>query len=155
MPYASHMERKAEDTDTIDGVVGALYATISGPAGPRDWTRLRPLFAPGARLLRTMHTAGTATAHAMSVEDFVTVAGDNLARAGFFEIKIARRTEEFGHIAHVFSTYEARHSLEEPPFARGINSLQLFFDGARWQITSLLWDNETTENPIPAAYLTS
>lgn len=142
-----------DDTGSIDAVMRGLYATISGPAGPRDWDRFRALFTISGKLLRVTAGGPRATANEMGVEDFVKIAGDNLARAPFFEVEIARRAVEFGHIAHVFSTYEARLEPEGAPFARGINSVQLFLDGHIWQIVSLMWDQESPERPIPAEYL--
>jgi hypothetical protein len=41
------------------------------------------------------------------------------------------------------------------PFARGINSFQLFFDGTRWWILTIYWQEETPEHPLPAEYLPS
>jgi hypothetical protein len=50
-------------------------------------------------------------------------------KEGFYEKEIARRTEQFGNIAHVWSIYESRHNENDPePFMRGINSTQLFND---------------------------
>ncbi|MHB1559571.1 MAG: hypothetical protein ACYC61_19155 [Isosphaeraceae bacterium] len=42
---------RAEDVRSIDAILASLYGTISGPAGPRDWDRLRGLCLPGARLI--------------------------------------------------------------------------------------------------------
>ncbi|MFT7665504.1 MAG: hypothetical protein ACI87A_003742, partial [Planctomycetota bacterium] len=64
-----------------------------------------------------------------------------------------RKVEQFGHIAHVFSTYE---SVAEPggePFDRGINSFQLMRDENRWWVITIYWDRESEANPIPAKYL--
>jgi hypothetical protein len=73
---------------------------------------------------------------------------------GFYEKEIERRTEQFGQIAHVWSTYESRHSPDDPePFMRGINSIQLFNDGSRWWIVNIYWQQETPTDPIPPAYL--
>jgi hypothetical protein len=77
-------------------------------------------------------------------------------KEGFFEKEVARQTEVFGHIAHVFSTYESRHSLEDAkPFARGINSIQLMNDGKRWWIITIYWQAEDDKNPLPEKYLKS
>lgn len=74
-------------------------------------------------------------------------------KEGFFEKEIARRTESFGQIAHVFSTYEARHSPDdEKPFLRGINSIQLMSDGKRWWIVTIFWQAEDEKNPLPEKY---
>ena len=36
---------------------------------------------------------------------------------------------------------------------RGINSIQLFYDGTRWWVLSVFWDNERPDQPIPEQYL--
>jgi len=76
------------------------------------------------------------------------------AEHGFYEKEIARRTEQFGRIAHVWSIYESRQNPGDPePFMRGINSIQLFCDGSRWWIVSIYWQQESPEYPIPEKYL--
>jgi hypothetical protein len=50
------------------------------------------------------------------------------------------------------TTYEARDREDGAPIARGINSIQLLFDQGRWWIVSVMWDNETRENPIPGEF---
>jgi hypothetical protein len=53
-----------------------------------------------------------------------------------------------------FSTYESRHDAKDVvPFARGINSFQLFFDGTRWWILTIYWQEEVPENPLPPEFL--
>ena len=57
-------------------------------------------------------------------------------------------------VTHIFSAYESKRAASDPkPFARGINSIQLFNDGARWWVVGVLWDNERPDKPIPAAFL--
>ena len=36
---------------------------------------------------------------------------------------------------------------------RGINSIQMMHDGARWWIVNIFWDGEREGSPIPARYL--
>jgi hypothetical protein len=36
---------------------------------------------------------------------------------------------------------------------RGINSIQLFYDGNRWWIVTVYWQQESTAHPIPEKYL--
>jgi hypothetical protein len=144
------------DTDGIDAVVHSLYDTISGPAGEeRDWDRFRTLFAPGARLIRTsIGSDGAPHALAMDVHQYEANVTDLFLRESFYEIEIARRVDVFGNVAHVFSTYEARHEMDDAePFKRGINSIQLFHDGNRWCVMNMLWDNEREDNPLPDEYL--
>src|SRR5207237_10104872 len=73
---------------------------------------------------------------------------------GFYEKEVARRVEQFGQIAHVWSTYESRHAPNDAaPFMRGINSIQLFKDGKRWWIVSIYWQHENAGRPMPSEYL--
>ena len=61
---------------------------------------------------------------------------------------IVSRVQTFGNVAQVFSSYESRHAPGEAPFARGINSFQLVYDGKRWWVVSILWDEERPDNPL-------
>ncbi len=144
------------DVASIDAILTAVYDVISGPAGQaRDWDRFRGLFHPAARLIPTGRTAeGGRVARAMTPDEYVTRSAPLLERDGFFETEIARRTEQYGSIAHVFSTYESRRTLQdEKPFMRGINSFQLFHDGQRWWVVTIYWEGESPDRPIPAQYL--
>lgn len=141
------------DVESIDAIITALYDVISGPAGqPRNWNRMRSLFIPGGRLMPTGTRQGTKTMRVLEVNDYIALSGPQLERTGFRERELARRTEQFGHIAHVFSTYEGRAEAEGMA-VRGINSIQLMNDGTRWWVVSVLWEAERPETPLPAKYL--
>jgi hypothetical protein len=146
------------DVAAMDSILAALYDVISGPAGqPRDWDRMRALFAPGARLIPTVYRADSVPSlRVWDVEQYITLVGPRLESSGFFEREVARRTERYGGVVQVFSTYESRRASADPaPFARGINSIQLWFDGRRWWIVTVYWESERPNNPIPPAYLKS
>ena len=144
---------RAADTDSIGNAVRAVYESISGPAGARDWVRFRALFAPGARLIPMRPGADGPAAVVMTPEDYISRTGPILERAAFYENETAARVEIFGAIAHVFSTYESRRAPGEKPFARGINSFQLIRQGNQWKVMTILWDSERDGNPIPEKYL--
>ena len=148
-----------EDVDSLDAIIRAAYDVISGKAGEeRDWSRLRSLFMPGARLIPTSREAGVKipdghTPEPLDVGSYIARVNDYFEKNGFFETEIARRTEQFGQIAHAFSTYESRHDpTDAEPFMRGINSIQLFNDGKRWWIVTIYWEHEQ-DSPIPERYL--
>jgi hypothetical protein len=144
------------DVSSPDAILAALYQVISGPAGQRrDWNRFRSLFLPGARLIPTSpKPTGGERAQTLTPDDYVARAGPYLEKNGFFEKEVARKAERFGGIMQVFSTYESRHAASDSkPFARGINSIQLFFDGSRWWIVTVLWEEESRSNPLPAKFL--
>jgi hypothetical protein len=144
------------DVKSIDAIMTAVYDVISGPAGSkRNWDRMKSLFIPGARLIPTnMTPAGTYASHTLSVDDYISRAEPFFEKDGFYEKEVARRTESFGQIAHVFSTYESRHAPGDPkPFQRGINSFQLMNDGTRWWVVTIFWQGEDQKNPLPEKYL--
>jgi hypothetical protein len=155
----SKSEPDPADVASIDAIICAAYDVISGPAGKkRDWNRERSLFHPGARLIPTASEAGKVDVdlapQILDVEGFIARAESTFKKGGFYEKEIARRVEQFGQIAHVWSTYESRHDPEDAkPFMRGINSIQLFNDGKRWWILSIYWQHENAAYPIPKKYL--
>jgi putative nucleotidyltransferase with HDIG domain len=143
-----------DDTGSIESTVAALYQCISGPPGARDWARFQALFVPEAHLVFSGKTKdGTALHTAMTPTEFADQSKPYFLKEGFFESSIANKIDQFGTVAHVFSTYESRHEKAGKPFSRGINSIQLLFDGKRWWVVSLVWDSERADNPIPAKYL--
>jgi hypothetical protein len=144
------------DVASLDAIVTALYDVISGPAGQaRDWNRFRSLFIPGARLIPSVHPPNATVRTAVwTPEQYAERAGANLTRNGFFEHEIGRSTDSFGAITQIFSAYESKRTAADPkPFARGINSIQLFNDGTRWYVVTIFWDSERPDNPIPDKYL--
>lgn len=155
-PVTPRAEARPADVASIDAIVDALYDCISGPAGPRDWDRLRHLFLPGARLIPCRKPPGSdaAEARVLSVDEFIAIVEPNAKKQGFFEREVHRRLDRFGAVAQVFSTYESRHAADDPrPFVRGINSFQLFFDGKRWWVVTIFWDSERPDQPIPPEHL--
>jgi hypothetical protein len=147
---------RPEDVVSMESILSALYDVISGPAGQqRDWDRMRYLFVPDARLIPAVYRPDSVpTLRPWTVDQYISQVGPRLESGGFFEREIARRTERYGGVVHVFSTYESRRTAADPaPFARGINSIQLWNDGRRWWIVTIYWEGERAANPIPAAYL--
>jgi len=144
---------RAADSESIDSAVKAVYEVISGPAGPREWTRFRALFADGARLIPVRVTPQGGAPQVWTPDEYAQHAGEYFQKNGFYESEAARHLETFGNIAHVFSTYESRHAPGEKPFARGINSFQLAKVGDSWKIVTIMWDAERADNPIPEKYL--
>ena len=147
------------DVETVDGIITALYASISGPMGEvRDFDRFRSLFADDARLIPTGPVGPQSPQGyvALTPEGYWERSSEALAQIGFTEAEIGRTTETFGRITHVFSTYESyREDQGTPaePFARGINSIQLVEAEGRYWILTVFWDSERPDNPIPDRYI--
>jgi hypothetical protein len=155
-PAATAPAANPADVGSIDAIIAAVYDVISGPPGKkRDWDRMRSLFIPGARLIPTgARPPGEYRSRVLSVDEYIQRSSPLLEKEGFFEREVSRQTEQFGQIAHVFSTYESKHSADDAkPFARGINSIQLMNDGKRWWIVTIFWQGEDEKNPLPEKYL--
>ncbi len=155
-PVSAQAESKTTvyNLTTIDGVLEALYGSISGDKGEeRDWKTFRRLFVEGARLIPSGRNQEGELAHTvMTPEDYIERSGPYLVENGFFEEEINRETDRFGQMAQVFSTYTSRNTEGGPLIARGINSIQLFNDGDRWWVVTIMWAGEREDLSIPQAY---
>ena len=147
---------RPEDVSSIDAIVKALYDVISGDSGQaRDWNRMRSLFVPGGKLMPLgRRPDGSTGLRVMEVNDYIALSGPQLEAVGFREREIARRTEQFGHMAHVFSTYEGTLTTRNQTI-RGINSIQLMNDGTRWWVMNVFWEAESPTLQLPPEYLTT
>jgi hypothetical protein len=146
---------RAEDVGSIDGIMKAFYEVVSGPAGvPRQWSRDRTLYIPGVRFVAmTVNQKNEPVARVVDHQQFVDSSDSAVTGKGFFEWEIHRETKRFGNIAHIFSTYESHITKEGPVIARGVNSIELFWDGKRWWIAGAIWDEERKDNPLPRDFL--
>src|SRR5881409_666936 len=111
----SKSEANPDDVASIDAIIGAVYDSISGAAGKkRDWDRERSLYFPGARLIPTAIKAGGENVdlapQILDIDGFIARVEPFFEENGFYEKEIARRVEQFGQIAHVWSIYESRHN---------------------------------------------
>jgi len=149
------------DAASVDAIVSALYAAVShGPDAFPDFDRLRGIhlyvgmFIPPKRPGAEFSVMDVDAFAERSRKSAASRKESSPAPTGFFEREIARRTDCFGNVCQVFSTYESRHSpADAKPFERGINSIQLLRDGNRWWIASVAWDAERPDNPLPPEYL--
>ncbi len=133
------------DDEEIGAEIDEMYAMISGPAGPRDWSRQERCFLPEARQVRTWVDAdGAAQMLSMSLGYYAANTTPFFAENAFFEVETERRIDRFGNIAHVWSHYEARNAPDDStPERSGVNSIQLFNHPERgWRIVHMIWDNK-------------
>jgi hypothetical protein len=133
------------DLAGIDAAIRGVYEVISGPPGQkRDFDRMRSLFAPGA----TMKAIGPKGLHGGSVEDYIARDKDILERDGFTERELGRRLQLWGGLATAWSSYDGR-TANGSFHERGINSFELVKIDGKWLIASILWQEETPDNPLP------
>lgn len=150
------LEATTAEVSSIDAIIKTLYEVISGPAGQRrNWNKFRSLFRPEARLNAVgKDLNGKAKLTTMTQEDYIRNVGPMFDEKGFFEKEIGRSQEKYGNMVHVFSAYETRFTAANGKVeARGINSIQLVQKDGRFWILNIMWNPESSDNPIPEKYL--
>ena len=90
----------------------------------------------------------------MDHQQYVNANDRSFVTGGFHEREISRIVRRFGNIAHVFSVYEYTND-DKTVKGRGVNSIELFWDGSRWWISFAGWDGERPGNPISKEFLPS
>lgn len=148
-------DRPVPAYDSIDSVIAALYATVSGPAGREiDWDSERDLYHPAARLMRTgVDDERRPWIKVMTLDDYIEDTAPFLAENDFYEVEVGREVDHFGNVAQVRSVYEARrHPGAAELLKRGVNLIQLYHDGSRWRALSVLWDNERDGWSVPPSW---
>ena len=110
----------------------AAYDVISGPAGPRNWDRLRSLCLPQVRFTQVGKAQECGIfVISWGIDDFVRDATDIFSKDPFYENGIVNQAEGYGNMMQILSSYESRHTPTEKLFQRGINSFQVLNDGKR------------------------
>ena len=144
-----------EDVESPASIVHALYDVISTPAGEMpDWERWNTLFIPEARLIALGASGEREVGYSTwTAEEYREQVGEYLEENPFFEIEVSHTSEQFGNMVHRFSTYESYRSMNEEPFSRGINSIQLLYMEDRWWVVTILWQSEDSRFPLPEKYL--
>lgn len=153
---AAWPEADPADVRTLDGILQAYYEVVSGPAGDaRDWDRDKSLHVPGALVVITRSgDDGGVVVDRMTISEYHDRQPGPAASA-FYEYEIHRVVQERGTTVHVWSTYEHTSTPGGAPEGRGINSIELVWDGARYWITSWSYDGRDDAPPVPAEYLPS
>lgn len=145
---------RAEDVETLDGIMEAYYEVVSRPVGTApDRERDEWIHHPDALVAITgVGADGAPVIRTMTLSEYHDRFGAADADA-FFEWEVHRVVQRFGNVAHVWSTYASSREPGGDVFGRGINSIQLYHDGSRWWITSWIFDQERAGNEIPAEFL--
>jgi len=137
------------DLAGIDQAIRGVYEVISGPPGQkRDFDKMRSMFAPGA----TLKAIGPKGLRGGSLEDYISRNSAVLEKEGFTERELCLRIEVWGGLATAWSAYQGR-TANGSFHERGINSFQLVKVDGKWLVASILWQEETPDNPLPANLL--
>ncbi len=140
--------------NTLDGIMKAYYVVAVKKGGKVSYQLDSCLHIknPGIGILQ-IGKDGKPVMHYMTLKEYHKKVDGQLEKDGFDEKEISRKVEHFGNMYHVWSTYESRNEAGGPVIERGINSVELYFDGARFWITGWTFDSERKDNPLPKEYL--
>jgi hypothetical protein len=145
---------RPDDVASVEGIMRAFYEVVNvAPDAPRQWGRDRTLYSPWIRFVATGKSPSGRPEVVSWTQQQLVDATEPLIREGFREREIHRVERRYGHIVHIDSTYETFIGLETPKRSRGVNSIELYFDGTRWWIASVMWQSEDAEHPIPTELL--
>jgi len=159
LPSASSQTNPAKSYDndvvSVQSVLDAYYDCISGPIGQvRDFDRLKNLFHPSGRLVYSHWNEDSSKASTLifNIDEFIDQMG-YLDKKGFYEHEVSNVIHTFSSVTQVFSTYKFRAEDNSIPQGQGITSYEIFFDGNRYWILSMLWSAENDKYKIPSRYL--
>ena len=154
---AQTITKYGDNVSTLDGTIKAYYDVVTvkkgdQPSYKRDSLIHWPNVSVGAA---GINKSGKPSIHYMTLKEYHRLADPGLEKDGFYEKELSRKVEKFGSIYHVWSTYESRNEPTGPIIERGINSIELFYDGTRFWILGWFYDGERKDNPIPKEYLSN
>lgn len=138
---------------TPAALLDALDDAISGP-GTKDFACLQSLFIPGARLvpiqkLQEPTPAGLEIGmRPLTIEQYLDLAKKR--QYAIYEKQTGWKSEQFGNIAEIWTTYTVSKEHGGAAVARGVNSFQAIYDGKQWKILELMWQGEGKELPLPS-----
>ncbi|NGP89725.1 hypothetical protein [Fodinibius halophilus] len=144
---------KAQDA-SADAVIDDLYNTISfSPDNDPDYDAFETLFTQNSRLISVGDTSSVTLTPADYKKAMLRQREEGKIIA-FKEYELHRKTEQYGPILHLFSTYQAE--LQTPDgdtILRGINGIQMMKKDGQWKVVSLIWHEEDKAHPLPKKYL--
>jgi hypothetical protein len=99
------------DEDAIGAAIDEMYAMISGPAGPRDWSRQASCFLAEAQQVRTwVDENGRPQMKSMSLDDYARDTQPFFDANPFYEIETDRRID-FSAISRTYGALTKRVPL--------------------------------------------
>ncbi|SFQ50083.1 hypothetical protein [Parafilimonas terrae] len=141
------------DEAAIKQAVDNAYKSLGFSAGTQPaFDSIQYAFIPQAQLINFIAD----TAQILSIGDFVKAYKNYVETSkvqSFSEEEIYGRTDQYGKIAQRISSYKTYINRTDMPAERGVNSFQLIKTKDGWKVSSIIWDIESKNLPIPRTYL--
>jgi hypothetical protein len=152
---AQVITKYGDNVSTLNGIMRAYYDVVSVKKGEKvSYERDSLIHYPNVNVGWVgINKSNKTVFKYVGLKEYHRLSDPYLEKNGFYEKEISRKVEQFGGIYHVWSTYESRDTPGGKINERGINSIELFFDGTRFWILGWFFDAERKGNPIPALYL--
>jgi hypothetical protein len=138
---------------SLEMLINEFFRSVSFQTGETPaYCRIHELFVEEGKLIKN-----NSNAPEMSTIDGFIASRQRMVDSGvltsFLEIETAEITEVFGNIAHRFSTYVKRSTVNGAVIeGRGLISTQFIRTPAGWRMISMAWDDERPGLTIPARY---
>ncbi|QTN38064.1 hypothetical protein HZ996_02555 [Cryomorphaceae bacterium] len=144
-------EPDSTTVSTIDGTVNEVLNIISGePDKVRNLEQFRMLFRHDATFRALTHAPdGNRSLRTFNLEEFARIVRNFYDGSSFLEYELKKTVNEYNGIAQVFQGYQVESPRGKE---KGVNSYQLYFDGTRWWITSILWVSDRNGVELPEEY---
>jgi hypothetical protein len=141
------------DEAELEQLMMRFFRAVSFREGGQPaYKELRTVFVDGGRLIKNSDEFPEIS----TVDEFVRPrqdAVDSGALVWFEEVELAHITELFGNVAHRFSTYQKRGSMNGAEIsARGAISTQFIRTPDGWRMSSMAWDDERPDLVLPTRY---
>ncbi|MCE2029718.1 hypothetical protein [Sessilibacter corallicola] len=133
-----------------ENAVQQLWQSLSSdPQQKPNITKLKELLHPNAVIYGASTKNDSPELKIWSANDFVQML-DKKSETGFYECEVARKMQIYDRFAHVYSVVESRYRRDQidPDFV-GVNSIQLYLAGDKWQILSIYYQVENPNIPVP------
>ncbi len=151
-----------EEFKSPDGLIDALYKSVTfGPGEECDFKMMEQIFLPGATFI--MPPGRGEKRKIGHLKDFFAdwrrfLSDPNtkepLAKYGFNENIVNRRTDHFGEIAHSYVVFEVRFDPESRnPLGVGVDSIQMIRIDGRWWVSSINTQFARPNSPLPKRFL--
>jgi hypothetical protein len=137
----------------LRALMARFFQAVSFEAGAApDYAGIRELFTPHGLLINNSGERPEVS----GVEAFIAARQarvDSGALTAFAEVEVGAVTEIFGNVAHRFSTYEKRATLDGVASqAAGMISTQFIRTPDGWTITVMAWDDVRAGLDLPERY---
>lgn len=124
------------------------YGAVSGPPGEREWTALRALIMPTARVDAIgINETGMNQYYPQSRDEFLDHLSAYVRHTGFFQQAVEADVRCTSRAAQVWARFESRNSPAGDLIDTGWMSVHLVQDGKRWRVAHLLWHSDPKKLP--------